>query len=76
MSDGFCVYQGDAKLSAQYFRDLRFHMPDFSNPADHYMRILAVSFPKNEKDTRKLEFFNQNYDKKIAPWIEKEHKQF
>lgn len=61
MSDGYCVYQGDAKLSARYFNDIKFSLPEFTNPADTYMRILAVSFPKSAKDLRKLSFFNTQY---------------
>lgn len=72
MSDGYCVYQGEAKMSAQYFRDLKFRLPTYSNPADTYMRILAVNFPKLPKDDRKLAFFNSHYDKKIKPFIESE----
>jgi len=56
MSDGYCVYQGEAKLSALYFRKIGFHLPAFSNPADHYMRILAVNYPKSEKDEKKVGF--------------------
>jgi hypothetical protein len=38
------------------------------------MRILAVNFPKTEKDERKLAYFNANYDKKIKNFVESEHK--
>ena len=38
------------------------------------MRILAVNFPKTEKDERKLAYFNTNYDKKIQKFVEKESK--
>ena len=54
MADGHCVYQGDAKESAKYFRKIGFNLPLFSNPADTYMRILAVNYPKTQKDDRKL----------------------
>lgn len=72
MSDGYCVYQGDAKKSAKYFRDLKFKLPTFSNPADTYMRILAVNYPKIEKDFKKLEFFNKYYDRRIKGSIQRE----
>ena len=45
MADGHCVYQGSAKESLSYFRQIGFKMPDFCNPADIYMRILAVKYP-------------------------------
>ena len=62
MSDGHCVYQGDAKKSAQYFRGLGFNFPAFSNPADKFMKILAINYPPNEKDTRKVKYFCDKYD--------------
>jgi len=58
MSDGNCVYQGDAHESAAYFRSIGFTLSNFANPADIYMRILAVKYPKTKKDERKLQFFN------------------
>jgi hypothetical protein len=72
MSDGYCVFQGEAKKSAQYFRDLKFKLPTFSNPADTYMRILAVNYPKTEKDFKKLAFFNKFYDRRIKNSISAE----
>ena len=75
MSDGYCVFQGDAKQSARYFRDIGFKLPEFSNPADTYMRILAVNYPKTEKDERKLVFFNSQYDKRIRQNIQIEQMQ-
>ena len=61
-------------MSAKYFRDLKFSLPTFSNPADTYMRILAVGFPKTLKDENKLKYFNNNYDKKLKPFVETENK--
>ena len=57
MADGHCIYQGEAKKSARYFRKLAFKIPQFSNPADSYMKILSVTYPKTDKDIRKLDFF-------------------
>jgi len=62
MSDGHCVYQGDAKQSAQYFRNIGFKFPAFSNPADKFMKILSVRYPPTEKDERKTKFFVDKYD--------------
>jgi hypothetical protein len=38
------------------------------------MRILAVNFPKTDKDERKLAFFNKNYNQKINSFVERESK--
>ena len=50
MSDGHIVYQGEAKKSAAYFRSIGFSLSTHSNPADTYMRVLAVKYPVNDKD--------------------------
>jgi ABC-type multidrug transport system ATPase subunit len=50
MADGNVVYQGDAAKSPTYFRSIRYEMPRFSNPADVFMKILAVNYPKSEED--------------------------
>ena len=74
MSDGYVVYQGEAKMSAQYFIDLGFSIPTFSNPADTYMRILAMKeYPKSDKDKRKLKYFCHNYRKFVRDNVTQEN---
>lgn len=72
MSSGHIVYQGDAKLSAPYFRSIGFKLPEFSNPADTYMRILSVHFPPTPKDKRKTDFFVKCYNDMIHPGVMEE----
>ena len=60
-------------MSANYFRQIGFKLPEFSNPADTYMRILATNYPKNEKDERKIQFFNEQYEKRMKKNIEEEN---
>jgi len=38
------------------------------------MRILAVNYPKTEKDFKKLAFFNKFYDRRIKNSIKSEDK--
>ena len=76
MVDGFTVYQGKASDSVNYFKELGAPCPEFSNPADFYMKILSVHYPKKVSDERKLEILNNNYTKKLAPYIAKEGKEF
>ncbi len=42
MADGKIVYQGLAFDAANYFSNLGFKSSRFSNPADIFMRVLAV----------------------------------
>ena len=37
------------------------------------MRILAVNYPKTEKDLRKLKFFNKYYDMRIKNYVQNEN---
>ena len=60
MADGYIVYQGDAKGSVEYFKKIDRPMPQFANPADFFMKILAIKYPKKKDD-------EENYsDEEIA----------
>ena len=60
-------------MSAMYFKKIGFKLSTFSNPADTYMRILAVQYPKSEKDERKLAFFNECYNETMKGEVENEN---
>ena len=46
MCDGNIVYQGDAKDSVKYFKDIKMPVPPRTNPADYFMKILSINYPK------------------------------
>lgn len=46
MADGFTVFQGDAAESLEYFRSMGEDVPKLCNPADYFMKVLAVNYPK------------------------------
>ena len=46
MADGNIVYQGDAKESVKYFMDIKMPVPQFANPADYFMKLLSINYPK------------------------------
>lgn len=73
LSDGQAVYQGEAKQSAKYFRQLGFHMPRFCNPTDVYMRILAVNYPKDKVDIEKLKYLDQAYIDKMTGQVQEQN---
>lgn len=64
MMDGYIVYQGDAKESPSYFAGLGEICPNHTNPADFYMRILAISYPRDPEDKR-VKKFVQHYEETI-----------
>ena len=36
-------------------------VPQFANPADFFMRILSINYPKQKEDDERLEYLNRNY---------------
>eukprot|EP00347_Sterkiella_histriomuscorum_P009468 403341097 len=72
MCDGHIVYQGEAKKSARYFDKIDIPCPKFANPADYFMRVLTVNYPKDTNDEKKVKFLVSSYQSKILPLISKE----
>jgi ABC-type multidrug transport system ATPase subunit len=75
MADGFTVFQGDAKDSMDYFRSLgRFDVPKRCNPADYFMKVLDIKYPKQADDIEKLELLNRSYRFQLEKRIEVDNK--
>ena len=62
MCDGYIVYQGLARYSAQYFKSIGWEVPHHTNPADFYMTALSISYPKQKADLKKIKALKKNYD--------------
>lgn len=54
MCDGHTVYQGIANQSPGYFNQINYKMAQFCNPADVFMRILNINYPKQTEDEEKI----------------------
>ena len=65
MAEGQIVFQGTARKAVNYFSKIGYQIPSFSNPADHFIKTLTVSYPKTNSDIDKLDYFNRMYDLKI-----------
>lgn len=75
MADGFTVFQGDAKDSMDYFRSLgKFDVPKRCNPADYFMKVLDIKYPKQADDIEKLELLNRSYRFQLEKRIEVDNK--
>lgn len=64
MADGFTVFQGDAAESLEYFRSFKmkqFTVPKRCNPADFFMKVLSIKYPKQADDEEKLTTLNNAY---------------
>jgi len=72
LADGHLVFQGEAKLSHEYFSSIGFECPIFSNPADYFMKVFAVNYPMNEQDSKKIALLKDKYDQRISPSVKEE----
>ena len=61
MCDGNIVYQGTASASVAHFREMKFEVPRFVNPADFFMKELSIKYPKGPDDEKKLQNLNNFY---------------
>ena len=61
MCDGHIVYQGDAKKSVDYFKLINNPVPRFANPADFFMKLLSINYPKTQADLDKLDHLTRHY---------------
>lgn len=59
--DGFIVYQGHARDSTVHFGRLGMQCPVTSNPADFFMKILSINYPKQEEDEGRIKVLNEHY---------------
>jgi hypothetical protein len=76
MADGRIAYQGPASDGAEYFRTLGYKCSKLANPADVFMRVLAVNYPINDEEKAKLALFDNEYAKTLAPQVRKDMAQF
>ncbi|CDW73845.1 abc transporter family protein [Stylonychia lemnae] len=75
MADGHIMYQGLARDSTKYFSSIGLNCPLFSNPADYYMKVLTINYPKQESDEKKLTFMMNSYDQRQKSIVQKEQSQ-
>lgn len=74
MADGYCVFQGEARESLDYFRSCKFNVPKRCNPSDFFMKALDIKYPKQQDDIEKLERLNRAYRFQIEKRNEVENK--
>jgi hypothetical protein len=61
MTDGHIVFQGDATRSVEHFKMINRPIPRFANPADYFMKVLTVNYPKKPEDEAKVQELARHY---------------
>jgi hypothetical protein len=49
-------------------------VPRFANPADFFMKILSIKYPKSKEDEDKLDYLNKCYHQRLEKSIIAENK--
>lgn len=66
MMDGYIVYQGLAKDSTLHFAKIGRTCPSRSNPADYFMKVLSVNYPKEAEDEKTISLFVEHYQTSLS----------
>lgn len=74
MCDGNIVYQGDAKHSVTYFKKIDRPVPTQCNPADFFMKLLSINYPKKDADNEKITYLNRYYNALLAKGVKAENR--
>ena len=74
MCDGHIVYQGKAKESEKYFRSIGYKMSLYENPADYYLKVLTINYPKEKSDEDKISHLYTSYKELIQDKVDQEMK--
>ena len=70
MAEGQMVYQGSSKVAVDYFdRHFELKCPEFTNPAEFFIKMLHHEDPENVK--RYPKYF-EAYDKEVMVQVERE----
>ena len=67
MADGHIVFQGTARRCHKYFDKIGLPLERFKSPADSFMKLLSISYPKTEGDKEKVNNIVKNYRDIIEP---------
>lgn len=60
-----------------YFKSLNmFEVPNFCNPGDFFLKVLAINYPKQAEDDEKLANLNEAYNARMAAKVDAEAKMF
>lgn len=57
MVQGKFIYQGPALDSIEYFANIGYAVPEFTNPTDYFMDIMHKEYDAKNYDSRCEEFF-------------------
>jgi len=73
MMDGNTIYHGSSMESVDYFKQAGYMVPEYSNPADYYLKAFYIPFNRTIEDDAKVESLTNSYTNEISPKITEEN---
>ena len=61
------VFQGTAMRCHKYFEKMGCPLEKFKNPADSFMKLLSVKYPKTQEDELRIEALVSHYREHNEP---------
>ena len=58
----------------EYFRKIDRPVPQFANPADFFMKLLSIKYPKKQDDEEKMDYLNRYYHALIEKSVKAENR--
>jgi len=69
LMDGHTIYHGDTMSSVGYFDKLGFKIPQYSNPADFYLKQFYVPFERSQEKEKEIDLVVSSYQNNMLPDI-------
>jgi ABC-type multidrug transport system ATPase subunit len=61
LMDGYTIFHGPANSSIDYFHKLGFSAPEYSNPADYFLKEFYIPFNKQSNDEIKIKMLTKSF---------------
>ena len=65
MADGYIVFQGTIRAASRFFNINAQFSSKCVNPADLFMKLLTINYPKSQVDEAKIDRFARVYRKTL-----------
>ena len=73
LANGRVVYSGDAQASVEYFNELGYPCPQYSNPTDYFMKLLRIGKVDEKGSLRQIGDGDKLVSEMADKWAASEH---
>ena len=69
LMEGYAIYQGSASESVKYFAEHGYQCPEYSNPADYFLREFSVPKIQDSAYIQKTRSLSEKYNSILLPQV-------